>query len=145
MAAEQQDWNTVVLRKNPNAKPKTQAALAAAKESGVVETHKKFLGGSNKAHAPPTNAQKLDAETEDFKHQRVTLEFKLALQQARVAKGWNQSQLAQAVAVKPSVINDYESGRAIPDGQLISKFNRVLGTVLPKIPKKKKETREDEQ
>jgi len=136
--ANEQDWNPVVLRKNAG-KPKTEHSIAAARDSGQLETQKKFLAGSNKAHAPPTNAQKLEAETEDFKHVRVTLEFKLALQKARTAKKWTQAQLAQAINVKQSVINEYESGKAIPDPQVISKLNRALGTVLPKIPKKKKE------
>jgi putative transcription factor len=68
----------------------------------------------------------------------VTLSFKLALQKARQAKGWSQKDLAQRLNVKNTVINDYEGGRAIPDGGLISRMNRVLGTKLPKIPKKKK-------
>jgi len=38
--------------------------------------------------------------------------------------------------VKQSIINDYESGKAIPDPALIAKLNRALGVVLPKIPKK---------
>jgi len=131
-----QDWKPVVIRKNNTGKPKTEQGIAAAREQGTLETQKKFLAGSNKAHAPPTNAQKLDAETEDFKHVRVTLEFKLALQKARTAKKMTQAQLAQAVNVKQSVINEYESGKAIPDPALISKLNRALGAALPKIPKK---------
>ena len=71
--------------------------------------------------------------------QRVTLEFKLALQKARLAKKLTQAQLAQQINVKESTIKEYESGAAIPDGGVISKLNRALGVVLPKIPKKKKE------
>jgi ribosome-binding protein aMBF1 (putative translation factor) len=97
------------------------------------------LAGQNKMQAPPPNARKLDEETTDFKHQRVTQEFKVALQQARTGKKLTQAELAQRINVKASVINDYESGRAIPDPSVISKLNRVLGVVLPKIPKKKKE------
>lgn len=67
----------------------------------------------------------------------VTHEFKVALQKARQAKGWTQTELAQKLNVKASVINEYESGRAIPQGQLIAQLNRTLGVVLPKIPKKK--------
>jgi len=40
--------------------------------------------------------------------------------------------LAAAVNEKPSVINDYESGKAIPNGAIISKLNRALGVRLPK-------------
>jgi len=130
-----QDWNSVVLKKNPNAKPKTAHGLAEAKATGAVEVQKKFDAGTNKTAHVPKNAAKIDAETEDFHHAHVTLEFKLALQKARLAKKWSQADLAKQLAVKQSVINDYESGKAIPDGSLISKMNRVLGVVLPKIPK----------
>lgn len=57
---------------------------------------------------------------------------------ARTGKKLSQKQLAQLMNEKPSLIADYESGRAIPNGQVISKLNRVLGCKLPKIPKKKK-------
>ncbi len=36
-----------------------------------------------------------------------------------------------------SVIAEYESGKAIPNPQIISQLNRTLGVTLPKIPKKK--------
>ena len=43
---------------------------------------------------------------------------------------------------KPQVINQYESGKAIPNGAIINKMNRALGCQLPsakgKKPKKKK-------
>jgi putative transcription factor len=64
------------------------------------------------------------------RHNHVTHEFKIALQQARAAKGMTQKDLATAICEKPSVITDYESGRAIPNGQIITKLNRVLGAKL---------------
>ncbi len=42
------------------------------------------------------------------------------------------------MAVKQSVINDYEQGKVVPDPQIISKLNRVLGVTLPKVVKPKK-------
>jgi putative transcription factor len=61
----------------------------------------------------------------------------IALQRARQAKGLSQKDLAQKLNVKPSIISDYETGKAIPNGALISQLNRTLGVTLPKIPKKK--------
>lgn len=40
--------------------------------------------------------------------------------------------LLQAVNEKPSVINDYESGKAIPNPQVLQKLSRVLGVPLKK-------------
>jgi putative transcription factor len=128
----QQDWTPVVLRKNPTSVPKTATSLAAAKAKGQVETVARVH------HTAPSNAAKLDDnEAPDFKHQTVTHDFKLAMQKARQAKGWTQAELAQKCNVKTSVITDYESGKAIPQPGFISQLNRILGTVLPKIPKKK--------
>ncbi len=52
-------------------------------------------------------------------------------------QGWQQKDLAQRLNVKPSVINDYESGKVVPQPAFIAQMNRVLGVTLPKIPKKK--------
>lgn len=41
-----------------------------------------------------------------------------------------QKDLAQKVNEKPSVIADYEAGRAIPNPQILSKLERVLGVKL---------------
>lgn len=41
-----------------------------------------------------------------------------------------QKDLATKVNEKPSVINDYESGRAIPSQQVLAKLERALGVKL---------------
>ena len=106
--------------------------------------------------------------------EKVTLSFSRALQQARVAKSWSQKDLAtvsfslsspshshspppppppshthththtQRINEKPQVVNEYESGKAIPNQQIISKLERALGVKLrgkdigaPLGPKKK--------
>jgi ribosome-binding protein aMBF1 (putative translation factor) len=38
----------------------------------------------------------------------------------------------QAINEKPSIINDYESGKAIPNPQILSKMSRILGVTLKK-------------
>lgn len=42
----------------------------------------------------------------------------------------SQKDVAQKVNEKPSVIQDYESGKAIPNPQVLSKLERVLGVKL---------------
>ena len=44
---------------------------------------------------------------------------------------------------KQSVIQDYESGRAIPNNAIIAKFEKALAARLPR-QKKKKEKKEEE-
>lgn len=63
---------------------------------------------------------------------KVGLGLGKAIQQARTAKGMTQAKLAQAINEKPAVINQYENGKAIPNGQIISKIERALGCKLPR-------------
>ena len=53
-----------------------------------------------------------------------------AIQTARQEKELSQKDLAQKVNEKPSVIQDYESGRAIPNPQILGKLERALGVKL---------------
>jgi putative transcription factor len=107
-----------------------------------VITEKKFGAGSNKQQQSSAYARKLDEETEDFHLPSVSVEFKVALQKARQTKGWTQKDLAQRVNEKQSLINDYETGRVVPSGQVIAKLQRVLGVSLPKLPKPQKQMSE---
>uniref|UniRef100_A0A7S4QEP1 HTH cro/C1-type domain-containing protein n=1 Tax=Alexandrium monilatum TaxID=311494 RepID=A0A7S4QEP1_9DINO len=131
-----QDWAPVVWQKSgPKGKAaKSSQEVNAARRSGAeVETSKKFGGGGNQsAHSVVPNAKKLDENTESFRHDTVSHDFKLALMQARTAKKMSQAALAQAINEKGSVINEYESGKAIPNGAIINKLNRALGVRLPK-------------
>jgi putative transcription factor len=63
-----------------------------------------------------------------------------ALMKARTDKKMTQKQLATMINEKPQVVGEYESGRAIPNGQIISKLERALGVKLPRGPKPKKKT-----
>jgi putative transcription factor len=37
-----------------------------------------------------------------------------------------QKELAQKINVKPAIINDYESGKAVPDSKIINKIKKIL-------------------
>merc|ERR1712187_1095577 len=106
----------------------------AARRSGEeIDTTKKFAGGTNKsANSTCSNAKKLDENAQTFRHDTVSYDFKMALQQARLAKKMTQVQLASQINEKSTVINEYESGKAIPKGDVINKLNRALGVRLPK-------------
>lgn len=41
-----------------------------------------------------------------------------AIQQARQKKGLTQAKLAQSINEKPQIVNQYENGKAIPNGQV---------------------------
>lgn len=135
----QQDnqWErTVWVKSGPQGKAaKSSTAVNQARRAGqAVETDKKINAGGNKsAHSSGgMSAAKLDEHTETFKHETVSHDFKLALQQARLAKKMSQQVLAQAINEKPQVVNEYEAGKAVPNGAIIQKLNRALGVRLPK-------------
>lgn len=58
--------------------------------------------------------------------------------QARTAKKLTQKELATAINEKPQVVAEYESGKAIPNPQIISKLERSLGVKLPRSAAKSK-------
>jgi len=132
-----QDWKTVVLKKNITKKPATARSIAKAKKSGDLQTVKKYGGGGN-AKGGPSNAIKLDNETENFRHKAISQNFKVTLMKARQAKKWTQKELAQKMNVQASIIASYENGSAIPQQQVINRLQRVLGVKLPKITNPKK-------
>lgn len=88
--------------------------------------------GSNRAASSSTslNTRKLDEDTENLSHEKVPTELKKAIMQARQDKKLTQSQLAQLINEKPQIIQEYESGKAIPNQQIISKLERALGAKL---------------
>eukprot|EP00249_Psilotum_nudum_P005304 c18753_g1_i1 orf=217-645(+) len=130
-----QDWEPVVIRKKPPTAAATKdekAVNAARRAGGPIETIKKYNAGSNKAASstPGLNTKKLDEETEVLAHERVSFELKKAIMQARMEKKLTQAQLAQKINEKPQIIQEYECGKAIPNQQIITKLERVLGVKL---------------
>eukprot|EP00747_Dinoflagellata_sp_TGD_P169296 gnl/TRDRNA2_/TRDRNA2_197946_c0_seq1.p1 gnl/TRDRNA2_/TRDRNA2_197946_c0~~gnl/TRDRNA2_/TRDRNA2_197946_c0_seq1.p1 ORF type:complete len:189 (-),score=35.72 gnl/TRDRNA2_/TRDRNA2_197946_c0_seq1:91-657(-) len=106
-----------------------QAAAIAAAKAGTP----KVGAGTNKGHgAGQGMAQKMDSDDVFGAPTGVSHSFKVALQKARQAKQMNQQQLAQAINERAQVINEYESGKAVPNGAIIQKLNKVLGVTLPK-------------
>ncbi|KAJ8499537.1 hypothetical protein OPV22_010089 [Ensete ventricosum] len=130
-----QDWEPIVIRKKAPtaAAKKDEKAVNAARRSGAeIETIKKSTAGTNKAASSSTslNTRKLDDETENLTHERVSSELKKNIMQARLGKKLTQAQLGQLINEKPQVIQEYESGKAIPNQQIITKLERVLGVKL---------------
>jgi putative transcription factor len=124
-----------VLRKNPvkgDTKAKSATQLNTAMRQGNVEAVAKVH------HTAPANARKLEEEDADFRQATLSVEFKVALMKARQAKGWTQAEVAQKMNAKASVVTDYESGKVVPNPQVIQQLQRVLGCQLPKIVKPKK-------
>ncbi|KAL7430387.1 hypothetical protein ACHAXM_002169 [Skeletonema potamos] len=97
---------------------------------------KKFGAGGNKsAHTSTVNAKKIE-ESDELKLNKVDKNLSKAIQQARMAKNMTQKDLATKINEKPQVVGEYESGKAVPNGQIIVKMEKVLGVKLPRPGKK---------
>ena len=107
---EHQDWKPIVFKK--------------------TEKHKHI----DKKSKSVTKLE--DEENDDFSHKKVTLELKIAIQQARNARKMTQKQLATQMNLPVSIIMNYENGKAIPNNRFIANLERVLGAKLPRIKKK---------
>ncbi|XP_055686994.1 endothelial differentiation-related factor 1 homolog [Lutzomyia longipalpis] len=143
------DWDTVtVLRKRaPKASAmKTESAINQAKRQGLqVDTQQKYGAGTNKQHVATKNTAKLDRETEELKHEKISLDVGKLIMQGRQSKGMSQKELATKICEKPQVVNEYEAGRGIPNNVILAKMERALGIRLrgkergkPMVPPTKK-------
>lgn len=76
------------------------------------------------------NTAKLDRETEELRHETISLDIGKIIQQGRQAKGLSQKDLATKINEKPQVITDYEAGRGIPNNVIIGKIEKAIGMKL---------------
>ncbi|KAI8924339.1 multi protein bridging factor 1-domain-containing protein [Entophlyctis helioformis] len=128
-------WDDVtVIRKRPDtgkALRTTEALTAAQRSGGTISSEKKTGLNQNHVGVDASKAAKIDRETEDFKVERVGMSVAKAIQQGRQAKSLTQKDLATKINEKPSVVNDYETGKAAnPNQQILAKMERVLGVKL---------------
>ncbi|KAK9102610.1 hypothetical protein Sjap_019864 [Stephania japonica] len=135
--APTQDWEPVVLRKQ--AKQKSQdlrdpkAVNQAMRTGAPVQTVRKAEAGSNKkasASAPAVSARKLDEAAEAAALGRVGAEVRQAIQKARLEKKMSQAELAKQICERSQVVQEYESGKAVPNQAVLAKMERVLGVKL---------------
>lgn len=131
----QQNWDYTVISKKPAPEIKGDRLVSKALKEGQEVDAMKKTTATNKQAGPKNVAKILEAD--EYKVETVPFELKIAIQQARAKKGLKQTELAQLINEKASVIGDYEAGRAIPSAAVISKLERALGVKLPR-PKKKK-------
>jgi putative transcription factor len=132
-----QDWEPVVLRKQKpkSSELKSSKVVNNAMRTGVpIETVKKFDAGTNKKTSstagPAVYARKLDETTEPAAFERVGTEVRAAIQKARLAKKMSQAELAKQINERVQVVQEYESGKAVPNQAVLAKMERVLAVKL---------------
>lgn len=119
---------------SPLPEPRANRTNPNQNQNQPTETnqHKKTVaaGTNAKGAAQGASAARLENETEDFHHEKVSSDLKKQIIAARTAKKLTQAQLAQQINEKPQLVQEYESGKAIPNPQVLSKMSRVLGVML---------------
>ncbi|XP_062515073.1 endothelial differentiation-related factor 1 homolog [Corticium candelabrum] len=128
------DWDTVTfLRKKPMnaaAARSTKAVTSAQRKGEGVDTTKKFSAATNKQKTASKDTAKLDRETEELHHEKVSMDVGRVIMRVRSEMKMTQKELATKINEKPQIVNDYEAGRAIPNQQIMGKLERVLGVKL---------------
>ncbi|KAJ8699606.1 multiprotein-bridging factor 1 [Pleurotus ostreatus] len=73
---------------------------------------------------------KLDRENEVAPPPKISPTVGRTIQTSRLALELSQKDLAAKINEKPSVLQDYESGKAIPNPQILGKLERILKVKL---------------
>ncbi|KAL7008729.1 multiprotein-bridging factor 1 [Cystobasidiomycetes sp. EMM_F5] len=129
------DWDskTVIGSKaRATTKSASEKEVNAARRTGAaVETDRKS-GVGNRSHADPNHQRiaAVDRKDDVAPPATVSPDVGKAMQKARLDLGLTQKDLAGKTNEKPTVIGDYEAGRAIPAAQVLAKFERILKVKL---------------
>lgn len=111
---------------------KTRAGGAKPRELATTGEVDRKVGAGNKASVDPDHRKiaALDRNDEPAPPKTISPDVGKAMQTARQELGMKQSDLATKVNEKPTVISDYEAGRAIPNPQLLAKLEKALKVKL---------------
>ena len=66
------------------------------------------------------------ADNDELKHDKITNELRLKIQQGRSSKGLTQKQLANNINMPLQKIQEIESGKAIYNGKDINRIKQFL-------------------
>lgn len=116
---EHQDWNPLTIKAK---KLDPKSAKIKAERTGNIETQKRKVQNSH--------LRKVELEDDVQPIEKVSTDIKLLIQKARQEKNLTQKELANKVNVKPEIIRDIESGKAMNDKQILVKMQKVLGVKL---------------
>ncbi len=118
-----QDWETVILKKP------TKEVVKKTSPSGGQKKQTSFNSQTVKSDVPPHVMEK-----EDFIPKTVTSSMAQQIIQARLAKKWNQEDLARASQVPISIIKSYEQPKSttVIEQGIVQKLTKALGVQIKK-------------
>lgn len=103
---------------------------AARRQGLVVSVDKKYSTSNAKGNNEGQRLTMVDRETDIVKPKKLDATVGKTISRARTEKKLSQKELATKINEKPTVINDYEASRAIPNQQILGKLERALGVKL---------------
>ncbi|KAI8138525.1 multi protein bridging factor 1-domain-containing protein [Fennellomyces sp. T-0311] len=129
------DWDSVTVIRKRNADrtkvTRSESDVNAARRAGAaISTEKKTMTNAGHANRDHQRIAKLDRDNDVAPPAKVDVSVGRAIQKARMEKSITQKDLAQKINEKPQVVNEYESGKAIPNQQVLGKLERALGVKL---------------
>lgn len=133
-----QDWKPQTFNFGPKnasgARPKNlseaEASRAQQKGQDVEVVKKQHIQGNHHSSGLGQQAKKMDEDPDSVKVKTLDHGLALNIQRARQAKGWTQADLAKEISEKAGVITDYESGRAVPNEQILVRMEKAFGVHL---------------
>jgi putative transcription factor len=123
-----QDWNEIKWDKRGERKKgetNSEYMNNQLRKNNVVSKVKPRTLNQNKINVV-TNAHKIDKEEETFIHKKVSLTMSKKIAQARMEKKLSQKELAFKLSLPFKIIQDYESGKAIPNAMILNKIEKIL-------------------
>jgi putative transcription factor len=128
-----QDWNTVSWdkrgEKKKNESSKQQITRLQRTGSGLITTNK-TSGNKQKVNVVDSSKlRKIENEEDTFKIEKVPLSISKKMAQLRCEKKLSQKELAMKLSLDVKIIQEYENGKAIPNGNLINKLEKILGKI----------------
>lgn len=91
---------------------RSEAAVNAARKAGAeIQSDKKVQQSNTRSTMDASKVAKIDRETEDFHIEKVDVSISHAISKARQVLKLSQKDFATKINEKPSVVNDYESGK----------------------------------
>lgn len=129
-----QDWQTVSWDKRGEKRTnesKTDHLNRNLRSGNVITATKQNLNkaGSSGVNEKVMSARKLENEQDTFIHKKVSLTMSKRIAQARCAQNLTQKDLAFKLSLPAKIIQDYESGVAIPNHVVTNKIEKILGKI----------------
>ena len=113
----EKDQNYVIMGKNSSKK---------TFECTTIQKNK----NPNKQNKQKDNESKIGRLEEAQIIKKIPLEISYRIRDARMKNKMTQKELSVKINEKPVIVSDYESGKAIPNQQVLIKLEKVLGVKL---------------